>query len=44
MKKKEKYKILFSILVSGKLSTNVYEINTCFAEIAAPNWSFSSDM
>jgi len=43
-KKLEKYKILFLILVSGKLSTNVYIINTCFAEIAASNWSFSSDM
>ena len=32
----EKYKNLL-ILVSGKLSTNVYAINACFAEIAASN-------
>jgi len=44
IKKLQKYKHLFLILVSGKLSTNVCVINTCFAEIAASNWSFSSDV
>jgi len=44
IKKLQKYNNLFLILVTGKLFTNVYVINTCFAEIAASNLSFSSDM
>ena len=46
MKKFEKFKNIFKILASVKLSTNVYVnvTNACFAEIAASNWSFSSDV
>jgi len=32
------------MLVSGKLSTNVYVISTRFAKIMASNGSLSSDM
>jgi len=37
MKKFEKFKNIFKILASVKLSTNVYVTNACFAEIAASN-------
>jgi len=37
IKKLKKYNNIFLILVSGKLSTNVYVINTCLAEMATSN-------
>jgi len=33
---------IIKILVSGKLSPNVYVINACFAEIMSSNGSLSS--
>jgi len=34
----------FSVLVRGKLFTNIYVINECFVEIMVLNGSFSNDM
>jgi len=44
IKKLDKIKNTFLILVSGELSTIVYVISTSFANITASNGSFSSGM
>ena len=44
IKKIDKIKNLYRILVSGKFSTNLYAKSTCFAEIMALNESLRSGM
>ena len=44
IKKIDKIKNLYRILVSGKFSTNVYVKSTCFAEIMALNECLRSGM
>ena len=43
-KKNHKIKNLFTILVSGKFSSNLYVKSTCFAEIMALNECLGSGM
>jgi len=43
-KKLDQIKNLFQILVSDKLSTNIYVISTCIAESMAFNGSFNCGM
>jgi len=44
IKKIDKIKNLYRILVSGKFSTNLYAKSTCFAEIMALNECLRSGM
>ena len=44
IKKIDKIKYLYRILVSGKFSTNLYVKSTCFAEIMALNECLRSAM